>query len=288
MNSQSEPERSLAELVKHVFKHSSDSLEGITYQELAGRIDRLNKHGIGHGHGMGDVLGKMGHLLQDLSGEWGESIPHIQSLVIQKTGGLKGLPDDGIQVFWKGYPKLTKQEKFNKVHTEYVRIAEFGSRWNKVLSSLSLSPIQYSKQQGCSKGSKYGGGGESPEHKDLKIFLSKHPELVGVNKSGEPFVEYSFPSLDAVDVLFKNKKRWVAVEVKSRISSEKDYERGLYQCVKYHALLEAMKKDDNYKVPEDIQVVLLLEKTLPQRYKQAATELNIKVIENIKAPRKKV
>ena len=71
MNSQSEPERSLAELVKHVFKHSSDSLEGITYQELAGRIDRLNKHGIGHGHGMGDVLGKMGHLLQDLSGEWG-------------------------------------------------------------------------------------------------------------------------------------------------------------------------------------------------------------------------
>ena len=105
---------------------------------------------------------------------------------------------------------------------------------------------------------------------------------------GEPFVEYSFPSLDAVDVLFKNKKRWVAVEVKSRISSEKDYERGLYQCVKYHALLEATKKDDNYKVPEDIQVVLLLEKTLPQRYKQAATELNIKVIENIKAPRKKV
>ena len=98
MNSQSEPERSLAELVKHVFKHSSDSLEGITYQELAGRIDRLNKHGIGHGHGMGDVLGKMGHLLQDLSGEWGESIPHIQSLVVQKTGGLKGLPDDGIQV----------------------------------------------------------------------------------------------------------------------------------------------------------------------------------------------
>ena len=76
--------------------------------------------------------------------------------------------------------------------------------------------------------------------------------------------------------------------MKSRISSEKDYERGLYQCVKYHALLEAMKKDDNYKVPEDIQVVLLLEKTLPQRYKQAATELNIKVIENIKAPRKKV
>lgn len=286
-------EDSLVELIKHVFKQLPGPLKNITYGDLAERIGYLGKHGKIISYGMGPVLGGMRRLLDDLSN--GREVPDIQSLAVSKTGPLKGLPGEGIQAIWPGYSKLPEEEKIDRVQKEYRRIAEFGSRWNDVLSSLSL-PVQKGAPKKAPKevpeehqtGGNYGGGGESPEHNDLKIFVSKNPELVGANKSDKSVTEYLFPSQDAVDVLFKNKKRWIAVEVKSRISRGQDYERGLYQCVKYYALLEAMKKDSNHNVPKEIQVVLLLEKTLPKEYEQVAKELNIKVIENIKPPGKKV
>lgn len=73
---------SLSILVEHVFSHRDGLIEPLFYSQLAERIGRLNKHGQGHGHGMGNVLGRMGRLLNDVEGEWGEGIPHIQSLVV--------------------------------------------------------------------------------------------------------------------------------------------------------------------------------------------------------------
>lgn len=277
---------SLHELVKHVFRHSLDTIQGVTYQELARRIGRLNKHGQGHGHGMGKVLGDMGHYLQDLEGEWGEPIPHIQSLVVNKRGPLRGLPDEGIKEFWPGYPDLSREEKRNKVRAEHARIIEFGSRWNKVLNDLGLEPITLDQEGPQVETRRYGRGGESPEHRALKEHVRAHPELVGACNSDEGFIEYSFPSLDAVDVLFKSPTRWVAVEVKSRVSEsvEGDYERGIYQCVKYRALLEAMRNDQHYAVPEAIRVVLLLEKSLPRTHRDTAQALGVEVIEGVSIP----
>ena len=36
-------------------------------------------------------------------------------------------------------------------------------------------------------------------------------------------------------------KDWIAVEVKSRISNDADITRGIFQCVKYKVVLEAMQ-----------------------------------------------
>ena len=60
---------SLSKLVEHVFNHRDGLIEPLHYSQLAQRISRVNKHGAGHGHGMGNVLGKMGHLLKDIEGE---------------------------------------------------------------------------------------------------------------------------------------------------------------------------------------------------------------------------
>ena len=95
---------SLKHLVAHVLAHQDGLIEAVTYQELARRIDKLDKHGEVYARGMGTVLGRMGHLLKGLEGQWGEPIPHIQSLVVNKTGMQKGLPDDGIREFWPDYP----------------------------------------------------------------------------------------------------------------------------------------------------------------------------------------
>jgi len=276
---------SLNMLIQHIFQ-SANALRAIPYSDLAQRIGRLTKYGYGHGHGMGHVLGEMGHLLQNLEGEWGEPIPHIQSLVVNKTGKLKGLPDDGIKEFWKDYPKLTIEEKRNKVHAEYKKIKEYGSRWNKVLSALGLPPVKAESKSITSNKPPYGTGGESPQHLALKEYVKNHPQLAGANIIDDVFLEYSLPSLDEIDVLFKSPSRWTAVEVKSKISDlfTQDYERGLYQCVKYGAILDAMTKDLKYQTPETIDVYFVLESKLPDQYRSLSKILGINLIENIKLP----
>lgn len=279
----------LRELIKHVFEHSVEDLDGLTYQELARRIDRLNKHGQGHGHGIGAVLGIMGHLLQNLEGgwtEWGESVPHIQSLVVQKSGTSAGLPDEGIKEFWPEYPRLSREEKRNKVRAEYFKVAAFGSRWNEVLRRLGLDEVKWLDTKEVVTAGIYGRGGESPEHKALKKYVVGNPGLVGLTGVVDAIPEYRFPSMDAVDVLFKTEERWLAVEVKSRISDRmvEDYERGLYQCIKYKALLEGMQADHRYLVPDRIEVILVLETVLPKRYLALAEALDINVVEGVIFP----
>ncbi len=274
--------RTVSELVKHIFEHSSESLEGITYQELAFRIGLLTKHGIGHGHGMSKILSDMGIGLNGISENWGVYIPMIQSLVINKK---EGLPSDGMKEFWVNYTTLTPQEKKHKVRSEYQKISNFGGLWNKVLAELGLEPIKPEAPE-SQKLLRNFYGGESHQHAELKKYVSENPHLVGAEKGSAAFTEYSFPSSDTVDVLFQSSKCWVAVEVKSRVSdkSKQDYERGIYQCVKYRALLQAMHQDEKYSVPNDIKTVLLLETQLPKEYKQSAESLGIDVIEGVSIP----
>lgn len=270
---------SLSQLVAHVFAHQNGPINGMTYQDLAFRIGRLTKRGEGHAHGMGQVLGVMGHLLRGLEGNWGEPIPHIQSLAINKTGKNRGLPDDGIKEFWPDYPRLTRSEKENRTRAEYQKILVFGSRWNDVLAKLDIQPLEATIAKKW-----FGKGGESDDHKALKEYVRSHPELVGAAATWKSFTEYALPSLDEIDVLFKSEDACIAVEVKSAISDSfpSDYERGLYQIIKYRALLTAMSQDRRYVMPSNIRVVLVLESQLPSEYKATAEVLGVELIENVR------
>lgn len=278
-----EARKSLRELVRHVLDCGSP-LRGMTYSDLAARIGRLNKHGQGHGRVMGPVLGAMGHLLEDLQGDWGEPIPAIQRLVISKTSGL---PSDGLDEFWPSYSMLTKPEKSNRVGIEYERITQFGSRWNKVLADLDIPQVKRedsaSTNELVSPGASHGEGGESACHRALKEYVREHPEVVGATAVREALTEYALPSLDTVDVLFKCQDRWFAVEVKSRVSDHVmgDYARGVYQCVKYQAILETMHFDRAYPVPSHIETVLVLEAAVPSVVRDLARRLGLRVIDNV-------
>jgi hypothetical protein len=275
------PHACLAKLVEHVFNYRNRLLTGITYKELAARIGRSNRHGQPHPRGMGVLLGKMGHLLQDLEGKWGEPIPHIQSLVVLKTGKTKNLPDDGIKEFWPDYPKMSLAEKENRVQIEHKRIADFGSRWNDVLIQLGI-PSMPTIDKTLAPSLQHGAGGESAAHKALKDFVREHPELVGATKEWQSFIEYPLPSLDEIDVLFKCGDRCIAVEVKSTVSDSCpcDYERGLYQTIKYTALLQAMALGGR-DIPQSVSSVLVLQSSLPTEYRKLATVLRVIVFENV-------
>ena len=65
-----------------------------------------------------------------------------------------------------------------------------------------------------------------------------HPAWFGIPECPAS-VEYPFVTGDAVDVLFTQGTRMWGVEVKSAVSEAGDILRGLFQCVKYRALLQA-------------------------------------------------
>lgn len=272
--------QSIEALVAHVAAHLGDLLEGITYQELARRICRLDKHGKPYARGMGPVLSRMGKLLEGIEGEWGESIPYIQGLVVQKSGHLKGLPSYGVAEFWPGFTEMSRAEKLNRVKAEHTQIAAFGSRWNRVLQELGLSEVVPEREH---KGSRYGSLGESEAHRALKEHVRDRPDIVGLDRDTPGILEYELPSLDTIDVLFKAPAEWVAVEVKSKVSDRlpEDYERGIYQTVKYAALLRAMARDDNYAVPSGCRTMLVLESRLPRQYAGLARAFGTTLVENV-------
>ena len=75
----------------------------------------------------------------------------------------------------------------------------------------------------------------------------------------------------------------IVVEVKSEISDDADILRGIYQCVKYDAVLKAERcvhcaKVDNYPVRE----ILVLEGKMLAEKASVALLLNVSYKENVK------
>jgi len=77
-------------------------------------------------------------------------------------------------------------------------------------------------------------------------------------------------------VVFKNDERYTAVEVKSIISNDKDLNRGIFQCVKYQALLRAEQVAES--LLPTARAILVVERKLPAPLKSLAALLKIKVV----------
>lgn len=127
----------------------------------------------------------------------------------------------------------------------------------------------------------FGRGGESADHKRFKNLIAQNPSIIGVEKT-KYFAETEFilPSTDTIDVLFSNSSERIGVEVKSKISNIDDITRGLFQCVKYAALLDAL----NLAEKKDLKVrtILVLESKFPVQLIELKNILGIEVIDDIK------
>jgi hypothetical protein len=253
----------------------------LTYEDLAGMVQRLNKHDMPAARGMGDVLGTAMEMIEAAVPDI--DVPYLTTIVVLKTGEHAGLPDVGVRARWPGYSTMTDDEKFAKVENEYVRILRFGTRWNEVLVAMGMDPIVLLEGEEASKAGRGWGGGESDEHKALKAYVMAHPELFGADANYECFAEYPLRSGDSIDVFFKSSDVWIGVEVKSIVSevNDLDYQRGLYQVVKYEAVLRAQAKADLAGTPPTIKVFLALQARLPNHHRDTARLLGIAVREMI-------
>lgn len=258
--------------------------EKIFYEDLAEELGMPNPRNLNY------PLGSIGITLQELGKSWKEEIPPIQCLVVNKNTGL---PGEGISGFisYKNEPEFKKASTKKKEALVKLVLAEISDyhRWDSVLKHLGLepAPIPESVIQEVEKSalSKRGSGGEGIEHKRLKQYIANNPQSVGIGtRNWETETEKDLPSGDFMDVSFEGKRRWIGVEVKSKTSDEGDIQRGLYQCVKYQAVMEAYLSVEGRQ--RNAKTVLALGRKLPKSLIPVKNTLGVKVVDNIKVKSK--
>lgn len=221
----------------------------IAYSELAEEIKK--EYGVDPGIGRmtwwGWPVGAIGLMVRD----WGTAqnlvIPPINVIVIDKATREPGTGADDVAAYFKVSGIDIKKNRAAYMKAAADAVYNYGKdNWDKLAAAagaeiLSLrhgnigdaEPIPLPEIPILS-------GAESREHKALKKWAASHPEF---------FLEYAkfsagenekiLSSGDRVDVYFSNGKDRLAVEVKAKNSNDDELMRGVYQCVKYRAVMRA-------------------------------------------------
>jgi hypothetical protein len=126
-----------------------------------------------------------------------------------------------------------------------------------------------------------GSGGEGPFHKSLRLWVKENPRAIKAAFTGASTeTEVDLDSGDRVDVVYKLANRIVVLEVKSRISDVVDLRRGVFQCVKYRSVRQAMDVRDG----ANVEAYLITETPLPGEISMLVKRHNIR---HFQAPQKR-
>lgn len=227
------------------------------------------------------VLGSIGRTIENISKIWKEKVPPIQCLVVNKNTGL---PGEGIGWFLikkEDFANLSRARQREIVSGELARIFAY-PKWPAVLAAVDLTPttVNFAKLNEAAARGGFGGG-ESERHRQFKEYVAAHPSVLGL-PSGTALgrVEHPLPSGDLLDVVFQNRSDWIAAEVKSSISSKADIVRGLYQCVKYEAVMQAVEASEARE--KNARAILVLESAFPRDLIALRNILGVTVVENVR------
>jgi hypothetical protein len=249
----------------------------IYYSDIAAEL------GITNPRIMNFILGSVGTSLRQLADAWHRAIPPIQGLVIAK--GTK-LPGEGFftelastAATFKRAPLRIKRQIVDGLLAGIYAFPD----WEAVLQHFGMEPLAPPNLEDLLPMDvriALGACGESQAHAAFKRYIADNPQIVGVSELVESAqLEHRFPSSDSVDVLFTTKFERVAVEVKSALSADEDLLRGLFQCVKYRALLEGVLAVE--QSPMDSRVILALQAELPPHLRSIANTLGIPVFDKL-------
>lgn len=240
-------------------------------------------------------IGSVAGTMMDLIEEEDPQAPLINALVTRPNGipgkGFGGyynrrIRRDGERT-WDKLPRGRKLEVVAEVRAEVRRYPG----WNALYATLfggvlpkAAKPKRYVERDGKpAAADRPVGKGESPEHKKLKDWAVKNPVALGLTLAFKGTPEKGLLSGDRIDALFTDGASFVAVEVKSMLSTDDDLRRGVYQCVKYRAVVAAQESP----VLVTVRTMLLSERELPEDLKTRARELGVLLkVHAINLPRK--
>lgn len=261
-----------ARLAFPILVRQAKARNAISYGDLAKEIGMPNPRNLNF------VLGAIGTIVERLNkADPIRKIPALTCIVISQ---LTHLPGDGIEWFFRkeDFTKLLPNEKRNVVDDLLGQIYSFRD-WDWVLTQCELDPIKNNSHSFELGNSIEGGrnGGESEFHKNFKKFIAENPKLFGVSSKASVITEFELPSQDKIDVCFLFKGELIGVEAKSVISDLKDIRRGIFQCVKYEALLEAMQIVEHGV--SNCRVILAVEGEFPMKLLPMKNQLGVTVME---------
>lgn len=245
----------------------------VFYSDLAEELGMPNPRNLNY------VLGSIGQSLERLSKAWKSKVPPIQCLVVNKNTGLPGEGIGWFLVKKEDFASLPLRQKRAIVEAELQHVFSY-PRWGEVLEALDLEPTTSDFTAFVKKAASGFGGVESEEHKALKAYVAQNPKVVGLGANTQKgTTEHPLPSGDCLDVSFRGNKVWVAAEVKSSISAEADIVRGLFQCVKYRAVMEAVLLSESR--PQNARALLVLESKLPPSLISLRNMLGVEMVEGV-------
>lgn len=225
---------------------AESEIPDFTYGDLAAIVA-----GREYAHPMHFALGSIGYALQELNTtqEWSsKEIPPVQLIVWTADKGSPG--DDAfsfIGISKKQVAAMPTAARKATARSVRAMILAY-PYWRDVLAALDLKPLTLELPPinvvNAAADRDWGSGGESVHHKRLKQFLAEHYESLGLESGFRPSFEVCLLSADRIDLVLENRTNFqlVCIEVKSRISVNEDLIRGLFQCVKYRAVLDAQER----------------------------------------------
>ena len=249
----------------------AEARKTLHYSDLAQELGMPNPRNLNF------VLGSIGQTLEQLSKEWNTKIPPLQALVVNKNSGLPGEGIGWFLVKEEEFSTLPNHKKKTIIDAELSHVFAF-PHWDRVLHALGLEPVEGDFSHTIELASQMRGGGESDRHKALKDFVARHPASIGL-PSNTPcgLMEERLPSGDSLDVSFSTQSSWIAAEVKSALSSAADITRGLFQCVKYRAVMEAVLLARSQV--KDVRALLVVESGFPKHLLPLKNLLGIEVVD---------
>ncbi|WDL17324.1 MULTISPECIES: hypothetical protein [Xanthomonas] len=224
----------------------------IFYGELAEQLEREFGHEPKARKTVyGPAVGAVGLAIEQLGllPEWrGERIPPINTIVVSKSTGYPSTGADEIaHYFFEDNGAGMAADRKAYLDAAMNAVYHF-DKWDQIAAALGVARLQpASGELEADKGDvlplpkvQAGGAPESAEHQALKRWVREHLEELADFGTFEPGRnEAVLSSGDRLDVLFENGKQRLAVEVKTSKCSEDELMRGVYQCVKYRAILRA-------------------------------------------------
>lgn len=261
-----------ARVVLPILVRQAEARQPVFYEALAQEVGMPNPRNLNY------VLGCIGRTLNELAKEWEDHVPPIEALVVNQQTRLPGPGFDGF-LTEQGETWTTKAERRALIEAHWARIYAY-PYWREVLDELEVEPTADAAADIIARAGRTGGGGEGPDHLALKELVRTNPHLVGLAIGDTPGEEECcLPSGDSVDVVFWQTRRIHAVEVKPAGAGEGDIARGLFQCVKYRAVLEALAGYEHDR--RKITVCLALGGTLPRRLIPLRNSLNVDVFDDL-------
>lgn len=259
----------------------------ITY----GEWDReLISRGLGH-HVLAPVYGHPAGRIGNACAQYGRNnrmhVPPINLLIVNQNDDLPGDGSyDYIKRFCQEFLKrpnikpelLSVPDRSAIIKQAHEQIFDFLD-WEKLLEAYGLSQPRRTRatKPRHPNPSNWSRGPESIAHQQLKEKIKLNPQLVGLASTEIGELEFNLWSGDKVDVYFQSCS--AAVEVKTKDAARDEIHRGVFQCVKYQAVLRAQQITDQ-KVPT-ASCRLAIGGRLPADLRDIVKRLSIPVFENL-------